>query len=682
MTLTASRRSLYLAIGAVLLLGLTAGLLFLRSPARRRVIVLGMDGMDPRTIDLLMSEGKLANFARLRQGGAYGRLESTKPLLSPIIWTTIATGKTPDQHGIGHFVMDSENPDDKTPVSSEMRKVKAVWNVLSDQGRRVGVVGWWATWPAENINGFIVSDHTCYHFLFPEGAGEAKDPRGITYPPDLAKRIAPLIRRPFDVTVEEARRYADVGPNDFATEFTFKDPVAHFRWALATADSYRRIGLQLWKEEKPDVLLTYTEATDSMAHLFGHLFRAHGLSGELAEQQRKFGMVVEHMYELADTIVGDYLAAMDSDTALVVLSDHGFDLGTIQDDPSKTRDMRRVSERFHNMEGILYLYGAGIRQGTLDRPKILDVAPTILALAGVAPARDMPGRVLVEAIRGTVPATRVATYETAAGPRAAGAAGSNVDHDILERLKSLGYIGDGPPPSAAPSGAPRSRTGERNIAAVHFEAGRYKEAEEAYRELIGEKPDDASLHTSLAGVLGAQGKYDEALGHLEKSIKLEPLNTEAYHNRAVIYERKGRKDLAVEQYRVAVRYDPQYEPSRRALVRLTGSDDVDPPRTEAERRARALAFEAADMGRRGDYAGAASRLEEAEKIAPRYALVWQYRSNIAYLKGDIPDAIHSLQKALEAQPDNALYRTNLERLRKRLAGGGPSAPHRGASPAP
>ena len=59
-----------------------------------RIIVLGLDGLDPETVDLLMSEGKMPNFARLRQEGAYGRLISSKPLLSPIIWTTIATGKT------------------------------------------------------------------------------------------------------------------------------------------------------------------------------------------------------------------------------------------------------------------------------------------------------------------------------------------------------------------------------------------------------------------------------------------------------------------------------------------------------------------------------------------------------------------------------------------------------------
>jgi len=61
---------------------------------RGRVMVLGLDGMDPVTLDQLMAEGKMPSFARLREGGAYGPgWKVMKPLLSPIIWTTIATGK-------------------------------------------------------------------------------------------------------------------------------------------------------------------------------------------------------------------------------------------------------------------------------------------------------------------------------------------------------------------------------------------------------------------------------------------------------------------------------------------------------------------------------------------------------------------------------------------------------------
>lgn len=131
-----------------------------RNAAPGRVIVLGLDGMDPQTVDLLMAEGRMPNFAKLRTEGAYGRLMSSKPMLSPIIWTTIATGKTPDQHRIGHFVTVNEQTGEQLPVTSQMRKVKALWNILTDAGRTVDVVGWWATWPAETVKGTMVSDHT------------------------------------------------------------------------------------------------------------------------------------------------------------------------------------------------------------------------------------------------------------------------------------------------------------------------------------------------------------------------------------------------------------------------------------------------------------------------------------------------------------------------------------------
>ena len=638
-----------------------------RAPEGGRVMVLALDGMDPRTVDLLLSEGKLPHFARLRQDGAYGRLQSNPPLLSPVVWTTIATGKTPDQHGIGHFV--AVSPDGQPlPVTSRMRKVKAAWNILSDAGRRVAVVGWWATWPAEAVQGAVVSDHTCYHFLFPQQAGG--DTQGVTHPPELFARIAPLVRRPSDVTAEEAARFVSVTPEELRRPFDFQDEVSHFKWALAAADSYRRIGLQLWREDRPQVLFSYVEGTDSVAHLFGHLFRAGTLSGELAEQQRKFGQAVERMYVHADEILGEHLAAMDRDTTLVVLSDHGFELGALPDDPSTTRDLRRVSERYHREHGILYLYGRGVKRGRVDGARILDVTPTLLALAGLPKAGDMPGRVLAEALSLEVPGPAVASYESggAAGPAAADA---KVDPAILERLKSLGYVGGGPPAASPAASEMRSPEGERNLAAVLFQSGRHQEAADAYAKLVKESPRDSALRTSLAGALGALGRYREALAELEVATRLDPLNVEAYHNRGAALERLGRPDEAVAQYRSAVRYRPQYEPSRQALLRLTGSAEVNPPRTEAERKAFRLAEEAASAARRGDYAGASRLLSEAERAAPRYVLVHQYRSNVAYLAGDRAGAVRALEKALALEPDNALFRSNLARLRQASPKPGP-----------
>ena len=320
-----------------------------------RVVVLGLDGVDPNTIDLLMSEGKLPNFARLREGGAYGRLQSSKPMLSPILWTTIATGKPPLEHGILHFVAVNEETGASLPFTSQMRRVKALWNILSDAGREVAVVGWWATWPAESIRGAMVSDHAGYHFLFSEGAVGSRDPVGVMHPPQLATELGPLMRRAADVTREESERFVSVSGEEFTRPFDFADELSHFKWALATAGSYRRIGLHLWERLQPELLMVYIEGTDSISHLFGHLFRQKDLAGELAAQQKRYGRAVEEMYRYADEIVGDYLSVLGDDTTLVVLSDHGFELGLLHDDPSYAGDLRRVSARFHRIEGILYL---------------------------------------------------------------------------------------------------------------------------------------------------------------------------------------------------------------------------------------------------------------------------------------------------------------------------------------
>jgi len=616
--------------------------------------VFGLDGADPATIDLLMSEGKLPHFAKLRQEGAYAPVLSQKPLLSPVIWTTIATGKTPDRHRIGHFVA-VNSAGEQLPVTSRMRQAKALWNILSEKDRSTDVIGWWATWPPEAVRGAIVSDHFAYHFLMEESSrppAVGTEP-GTTYPAELAKRIAPLKTRPQDLTQEELSPFVTVSAEEFARPFAFENDLSHFKWAYATARTYTAIGLQLWKTGKPDNLLLYIEGLDSSSHLFGHLFRSPELSGELKDQQKKFGRAVEEMYVYADRLLGSVMEAMDGRTTLLVVSDHGFELGKLQDDPSKTRDMRRVSEAFHRIEGILYIYGYRVKPHTrINRPTILDIAPTVLALNGLGRASDMPGRVLNEVLDITVPAP-VATYEApgAATAAAAGAAPADpqADPEMVRKLQSLGYIGA------------TSAKGDRNLAGLAFEAGRFAEAAAEYAKLVGNDPKDGSLRASYAGALGALGKYDEALAQLDASIALEPLNVEAYHNRAVVHERRGEREAAVGDYQTAVKYNPQYEPSRKALARL-GAPLPQQPRDESDRRAMQLADQAASAARRGDYAEAEARLSEAQALAPRLALLYQYRANVAYLKGDRPAAIAALRQGLKLDPGNALFQENIRRL--------------------
>ena len=122
---------------------------------RPPLIVIGIDGGEWKVIHRLWAEGKLPNLKRIADRGVATTLH-TAYNSSPVIWTTIATGVSPEVHGITDFVVPTPRGD--VPVSSAVRKVPALWNMLTSAGRRVAVLGWWASWPAEKIKGVVVSD--------------------------------------------------------------------------------------------------------------------------------------------------------------------------------------------------------------------------------------------------------------------------------------------------------------------------------------------------------------------------------------------------------------------------------------------------------------------------------------------------------------------------------------------
>jgi tetratricopeptide (TPR) repeat protein len=314
--------------------------------------------------------------------------------------------------------------------------------------------------------------------------------------------------------------------------------------------------------------------------------------------------------------------------------------------------MRRVSEHFHNIVGILYLYGKGVRRQRLERPTLFDIAPTVLALSGLSPAHDMTGRVLEEALMLSRTQRTVASYESPGGGEDEPVRNAEVDAAILERLQQLGYLDAVSP------------TSERNMAANLFESGRFQESVELYERLVEKDSDDGAVLASYAGALGALGRYEEALVALGRAIELDPLNAEAYYNRGLVYEKQGQRDEALAEYRTALRYRTDYEPARAALRRLGGDGEPQRAQTPNEKLATALAERASSAARRGDYQSAMQQLDEAERIAPELALVYQYRSNVAFLRGERGAAIAALERALEIEPDNALFRTNLDHLRE------------------
>src|SRR5207248_4793677 len=68
--------------------------------AGKKVIVIGIDGMDPVLAERMMREGRLPNFARLRAAGGFSRLGTSTPPQSPVAWANFINGAGPGSHGI------------------------------------------------------------------------------------------------------------------------------------------------------------------------------------------------------------------------------------------------------------------------------------------------------------------------------------------------------------------------------------------------------------------------------------------------------------------------------------------------------------------------------------------------------------------------------------------------------
>ena len=126
--------------------------------APKRVLLIGWDAADWQLIHPLVDQGLMPTMASLIKEGAWGNLATIRPILSPMLWNSIATGKRAQDHGVYGFTEPNADGTGVRPVASTSRKCKAVWNILTQNGLRSNVVGWYASHPAEPINGVMVSN--------------------------------------------------------------------------------------------------------------------------------------------------------------------------------------------------------------------------------------------------------------------------------------------------------------------------------------------------------------------------------------------------------------------------------------------------------------------------------------------------------------------------------------------
>ena len=125
----------------------------------RKVLLIGWDAADWNVAHPLIEQGKMPALKRLMDSGVWGDLATIRPVLSPMLWTSISTGKRAYKHGIHGFSEPCPATGGIRPITNLSRKTKAVWNIFNQQGWRSNVIGWWPSSPAEPLNGVMVSNH-------------------------------------------------------------------------------------------------------------------------------------------------------------------------------------------------------------------------------------------------------------------------------------------------------------------------------------------------------------------------------------------------------------------------------------------------------------------------------------------------------------------------------------------
>jgi len=391
---------------------------------KERVLLIGLDGAEWNLIRPMMSAGEMPNLKALVDRGVSGDLKSLVPLQkSPAIWTTIITGKPPEEHGIRGFVDQVGGK----PLTQNIRRVKALWNILSSTGRKVGVVGWLMSWPAESVNGFVVSDYVQYQ------AARNQRLENRTYPPALYDSVATFIRDWETVSWSEVSTFLSQ-PFDPATgDTTLTNRLAAIKWMVAADQGFANIADHLGRKEPWDFLAVYLRSMDTMGHLFWNYQNPDAHPPQLVDPAMTpyARDIMRNNYRWIDGQIGRLVALADERTTIVVCSDHGF----VGGGGGGVRD--------HRAEGILIMAGPHVGKGEITGATVFDVTPTLLALFGLPKADDMRGKVLWTAFDGTIRPEQfkqtLPTYETGDGSPGEGVA-SPVDKELIERLKSLGYI--------------------------------------------------------------------------------------------------------------------------------------------------------------------------------------------------------------------------------------------------
>ena len=497
---------------------------------KNKLLLIGWDAADWASITPLVDAGKMPNLQHLIESGVKGNLSTCSPILSPMLWTSIATGKRPYKHGIHGFSEPDPESGGVRPITNLSRKCKAIWNVLNQEGLKCNVVGWWPSHPAEPIDGVMVSNH---YQRANSDLGQPWPVRpGTVHPVDMAEKLAEFRVHPQELDSDSLLAFIPKAADVNQTEDR-----RIYSCAKTLAETAGIQGATTWLMENTewDFMATYFDGIDH----FGHGFMKYNPPRQDWISEEDFEIyqhVVESAYRFHDLMLGRLLQLAGPDTTVILMSDHGFHPDRLRPRHLPNEPAGPAAE--HRPTGIFVAKGPGIKQDELVfGASILDICPTILRHFGLPAANDMDGRVLDSIFSDSNAIEMIESWEAVKGDFSTGQHPANYRLDPVEskaaidQLVALGYIEE-PDENAEVATKSTIRELKYNLARSYIDGNHLHEAKDLLQQLWAEWPEES--------------RFGVALFHLQLALQQTDTARETLSqvkDRKVNYSERARNEL-------------------------------------------------------------------------------------------------------------------------------------------
>ena len=470
--------------------------------AQRRVLLIGWDAADWEHINPLLEEGLLPTLEGLINRGVMGNIATLQPVLSPMLWNSIATGKLADKHGIHGFIEPDPVNGGARPCTSTSRKCKALWNILSQSGLTSNIVGWWASHPAEPIRGTVVTNGFGAVKFEPDRGWSI--PPGTVHPPELGAQLARFRILPNELTAAHLLPFI---PR--AAEID-QEKDLRLKWLakiLSDNASIHAVATALMECEEWDFTAVYYDGIDHFAHGFMQ-YHPPRLSWVEEKDFDVYREVMRGAYRFHDMMLARLLELAGPETTIILCSDHGFESGAQR--PQFTPREPAGPAAWHRQYGIFVMAGPDIRRDErIYGASLVDIAPTILSLFDLPIGEDMDGRPLLEAFKETSAVNTIPSWDDVPGEAGLHEPDKQLAPEeaeqMMQQFAALGYIED-PNASKEKQADCAEVEGKYNLARTLLWKGQPDDAIRLFDELVRHRPWEDRFLMQLASAY-VEGGY-------------------------------------------------------------------------------------------------------------------------------------------------------------------------------